>query len=227
MAESAENVETMSDTQLVRRAIHRDPFAIKTITSRNNQRLFRAAWSVMGNHADAEDVVQDAYLKAFSKMTTYEGNSSLSTWLTRIVINTALDRKRGNLKHQADLLSQDVALLDDYRARYTQSDGYSPESDMVRAEMSQLLLQAVSKLPEELRSVFVLRDIEELSLKETAVVLSVKEATVKTRQFRARRKLRKLLETDVKSVFIDTLPFAGADCEAMTSRVLDALHLSL
>ena len=94
MAEFALDYEHLSDVELARLVTRRDPSAVRVITRRNNQRLYRAAWSVLRDRAEAEDAVQDAYLKAFAAIGGFEGRSSLSTWLTRIVINEALEHRR-------------------------------------------------------------------------------------------------------------------------------------
>lgn len=225
MLGEAKIYETMSDAELVRRAISREPLAIRTITTRNNQRLFRAAWSVLRHHADAEEIVQEAYLKAFRSLDDFAGHSQLSTWLIRIVINVAVDRRRANERRKTELLHQDVALLDEYRVRFAQQDASTPEQDLLKAELSRMLKAHIANLPDEFRSVFVLREIEGMSVHETAEALDLKEATVKTRLLRARRALRKMLEPDFRSIFNDTIVFAGADCEAMSNRVLAALKI--
>ncbi len=220
------NFEMMDDVELARRAARREALAVRIITTRNNQRLFRTAWSVLRHHADAEDVVQEAYLKAFSSIESFSGKSSLSTWLTRIVYNTAIDRQRAIKRRQEELQRKDVAVLDDYQSGYSmESVSRSPESEIIRKQFSELLKQAVARLPDEYRSVFVLRDIEGLSISETADSLQVKEATVKSRLFRARRDIRKNLELKFETIFTDTIKFAGADCDAMTNRVLAALGI--
>lgn len=225
MREKPLNFDLMSDLELAHYASCREEMAVRIITERNNQRMFRAAWSVVRNHADAEDVVQDAYLKAFSSIGNFAGQSSLATWLTRIVINTALDRQRAANRRREELLEQDVAMLDQYKKRHAYQDGRSPEAELLRSELSGLLKVAISKLSDEFRPVFVLRDIEGMSVRETADALGINEATVKTRLLRARRKLRIVLEPEFKSVAEETLPFAGADCQAMTKHVLVALKI--
>jgi|TARA_R100000455_G_C6268931_1_gene124498 RNA polymerase sigma-70 factor (ECF subfamily) len=218
--------EQMDDIELARRAARRETFAVRTITTRNNQRLFRTAWSVLRNHADAEDAVQDAYLKAFRSMENYDGKSSLSTWLTRIVYNTAIDRQRAIKRRREELQQKDISILEDYQsANLIEPTFMSPESEIIKKQFSELLKQAVARLSDEYRSVFVLRDIEGLSILETAQSLQIKEATVKSRLFRARRDLRKNLELEFDTIFADTIKFAGADCDAMTNRVLVALKL--
>jgi RNA polymerase sigma-70 factor (ECF subfamily) len=219
--------ERMSDSELVSRAARKDAQAIRTITTRNNQRLFRTAWSVLRNHADAEEAVQEGYLKAFGALETYSGEASLSTWLTRIVLNASIDRLRAIKRRHTDLVQQDVAILNEYQARYAPAEGpMSPESELARKQLMQLLKVAITRLPDEFRPVFVLRDIEGMSVQETAEVLQIKQATVKSRLFRARRDLRKALEREFDSIFTDTIAFAGADCEAMTYRVLAALKIN-
>lgn len=218
--------QALPDIELARHAVARDTTAIRIITTRNNQRLFRTAWSVLRNHMDAEDAVQDAYMKAFSSLEKYTGQSSLSTWLTRIVLNTAIDRQRKAKKRRTELLENDVSMLEEYRAGLSSAQTLSPESALARTEISAMLKAAIARLPNDFRPVFVLRDIEGLSVRETAQALGAKEATVKSRLFRARRLLREDLQPSFKSIFTDTLVFAGADCEAMTSRVLAELEIN-
>ncbi len=162
-------------------------------------------------------------MKAFASLEKYTGQSSLSTWLTRIVLNTAIDRQRKVKRRQADLQANNVTMIEQYRSLMVTGIAASPESELARKEISALLKDAVSRLPDDFRPVFVLRDIEGISIRETAEALDIKEATVKSRLFRARRLLREDLQPSLKSIFADTLVFAGADCEAMTSRILIAL----
>ena len=225
MNASAIHYDTLSDVDLAARAANRDVSAIKTITTRNNQRLFRAAWSVLRSHSDAEEAVQEAYLKAFTGLTGYSGKSSLSTWLTRIVVNTALDQKRASNRRRAALRDQDVAMIEDQRAIHAANLGASqpPETQLARSELADAIKNAVARLPDQYRSVFVLRDIEGMSVRETAQAASLKEATVKSRLHRARHILRDDLSVEIGGIIANSITFAGADCEAMTQRVLAAL----
>ena len=220
--------EKLSDVDLAACAAGRDASAIKTITSRNNQRLFRAAWSILRSHTDAEEAVQDAYLKAFTSLSGYSGKSSLSTWLTRIVVNTSLDHKRASDRRRAALQDQDIAMIEDQRAIHAAnaSASQSPENQLARSELKDAIKNAVARLPDQYRSVFVLRDIEGMSVRETANASSLKEATVKSRLHRARRILRNELSVEIGGIIADSITFAGADCEAMTKRVLAALNLT-
>jgi RNA polymerase sigma-70 factor, ECF subfamily len=222
MAEFALDYEQLSDIELASFVVQRDPNAVRVITRRNNQRLYRAARSVLRDPAEAEDAVQDAYLKAFAAMASFAGASSLSTWLTRIVINEALEHRRKPEKRQRILREQSVIDIDDHRERLMAGSGtsQSPEGEAMRKQIAKLLERAVANLPEALRPVFVLREIEGMSVEETAEALQIPTGTVKTRLFRSRRRLQRELDPEIRGALRDTFPFAGADCDALTDRVL-------
>jgi RNA polymerase sigma-70 factor (ECF subfamily) len=167
MAEFALDYEHLSDVELARLVTQRDSSAVRVITRRNNQRLHRAAWSVLRDRAEAEDAVQDAYLKAFAAIGRFEGRSSLSTWLTRIVVNEALERRRTAQKRQLILQSQSVIDIDDYRERLMAGSqaSQSPEAEAMRTQIAKLLERAIANLPEAFRPVFVLREIEGRALR--------------------------------------------------------------
>lgn len=225
MADLALDYEQLSDIELAAFVVRRDASAVRVVTGRNNQRLYRAAWSILKNRQEAEDAVQDGYLKAFAAMGSFAGRSSLSTWLTRIVINEALGRQRAAQRRLRLLQQQSVAIIDDYRETLMAGSGMarSPEADVMRRQVSKLLERAIAELPETFRPVFVLRDIEGLSVEETAEVLQIPKETVKTRLFRARQRLQQELDPELREALRDTFPFAGADCDALTARVLARL----
>lgn len=223
MSETALDYPSLSDFALWRRASAGDARAVSFITTSNNQQLFRAAWSILKDRADAEDVVQEAYLQAFTS-STFDGRSSLATWLTRIVINQALTRKRAAARWKRNLARADVTLLDAYKADLARG-APSPEQQAARAEIAKLLEAAIARLPDAFRTVFVLREVEGMSVEETAIALSLAPQTVKTRLHRARGKLREALDPDLASALAETLQFAGADCARMTQRTLEALGL--
>lgn len=202
------------DLALVRRCVAGDEVAVRLVTSANNQRLFRAAWSVLKDRAEAEDAVQSAYLKAFGAAHLFEGRSTLSTWLTRITINEALGRVRSLGRRRAGLEAEGIAMLDDYRRPAP------PDEALARDQLRRLIEIAVAALPDVFRTVFVLRDVEGLSTEETADALGIPKATVKTRLLRARRNLQQTLAPDVRSALVGTFPFAGLDCERMTDEVI-------
>lgn len=216
----------LADADLAHRCAARDPAAIRFVIAANNQRLFRTAWSVLRSRPDAEEAVQAAYLSAFANIGTFEGRSALSTWLTRIVVNEALGRRRAEERRRRHLEREGVALLDNYRDSLMRgSEADAPDAAVAREQIRKLLEQAVAALPDPFRTVFVLREIEGLSSEETADLLDLPVATVKTRLFRSRRRLQETLAPEVGAALSGAFPFAGADCAAMAERVLTALGL--
>ena len=214
----------LDDRQLARLCAGRDPEAVRHLLTANNQRLFRAAWSILKNRLEAEEAVQAAYLSALSSIDQFEGRSSLSTWLTRIVINEALGRLRAERRRQAALDAQGVSVLEAYRENLMAgSDAPPPDAAAAVEQLRGLLERAVAELPEIFRTVFVLRAIEDLSVQDTAEVLGIPSATVKTRLLRAKRHLQQSLAPEVGDALRGTFPFAGADCAALTDRVMEAL----
>jgi len=214
----------LGDHELARLLGERDPDAVRLVTTRNNQQLFRAAWAILGDRAEAEDAVQSAYLNGFAAIASYAGRSSLSTWLTRIVINEALGRARAARRRQANLDAASVVDLNDYKERLMRGSmqGSAPDADLARREVRRLLERAIDDLPGQFRLVFVLRDVEGLSTEETAHALGLPPATVKTRLHRARHRLKNALAPELRSALTGSFPFAGVDCAAMTERVLAA-----
>lgn len=214
----------IGDVELAQRCASRDRIAVQHVIVANNQRLFRAAWSILGSRADAEEAVQTAYLLAFAKIGSFEGRSALSTWLTRIVVNESLARRRAEQRRRRNLEQEGVALLDDYRdALMRGSEPDTPDVSVAREQIRKLLEQAVAALPEPFRTVFVLREVEGLSGEETAEVLGLPVATVKTRLHRGRRRLQQMLAPEVGAVLSGAFPFAGNDCAALTEQVLARL----
>jgi RNA polymerase sigma-70 factor, ECF subfamily len=221
MAKFALDYEHLSDVELARLVIQRDPHAVRVVTGRNNQRLYRAAWSVLKNRAEAEEAVQDAYLKAFAAMASFAGTSTLSTWLTRIVINQALERKRTAERRERILRERSVTDIDDYREKLMGgSVTQSPEAETMRKQIAKLLERAIANLPEAFRPVFMLREIEGLSVEETAEALEIPKETVKTRLLRSRRRLQRELDPEIREALRDAFPFAGRDCDTLTERVV-------
>jgi RNA polymerase sigma-70 factor (ECF subfamily) len=217
----------LGDLDLAQRCVARDADAIRFVIAANNQRLFRAAWSVLKNRSEAEEAVQAGYLSAFGSIAGFEGRSALSTWLTRIVINEALGRRRADERRRLQLEQEGVAVLDKYRdALMRGSVAEGPDVAVARDQIRKLIEQAVAQLPESFRSVFVLREIEGLSSEETADILDIPVATVKTRLHRSRRRLQELLAPELRTMLSGTFPFAGSDCAAMADKVIAELGLS-
>jgi RNA polymerase sigma-70 factor (ECF subfamily) len=221
LKQSKSDYATLSDSELASRIAARDVAAVRLVTGRNNQRLFRTAWSILKDRSEAEEAVQDGYLKAFDAIGTFAGRSSLSTWLTRIVANEALSRRRRAQRRSRLLNRESVVVLEEYREKLMAgSVTQSPEKALMRRQIAKLLETAIARLPDTFRPVFVLREIEGLSVEDTAEALQIPEETVKTRLFRARRRLQKELDPELCGALSETFPFAGVDCEAMTERVL-------
>lgn len=219
--QSAIDYNRIDDGELASRCAARDRDAIRHVVTANNQRLFRTAWSILKSRPDAEEAVQSAYLSAFASIGSFEGRSALSTWLTRIVVNEALGRRRADQRRRRHLEQEGISVLDDYReALMRGSDAASPDAAVAREQIRKLLEQAVAALPYSFRTVFVLRDVEGLSSEETAQILDIPVATVKTRLFRARRQLQATLAPEAATALQGTFPFAGSDCAALTARVL-------
>ena len=226
-SQQIDDLDQLDDDALVALARCRNELAIRIIIRRHNQRLFRAARAIVRNDGDAEDIVQASYVKAFTHLDSFRGEAELSTWLTRIVLNEALGRQRRKRPttgiEQIDIESargggQVIA----FRSIQATLD---PETEMARMEVRQLLERAVDDLPTPFRAVFVLRDVEGMSIEETAAHLGIRPETVKTRMHRARRLLRAAIETQMDGAFATLFPFDGARCVGMADRVLAQLRL--
>jgi RNA polymerase sigma-70 factor (ECF subfamily) len=215
----------LDDRALVERARNRDGAAVRLIMQRHNRRLFRVARSILNDDAEAEDVVQEAYARAFTHLDGFRSEARLSTWLTRIAVNEALGRLR---RRRFNVSLNGIDAIDEQgeaRVIYlpTASQDRDPEAAVARAEVRRLLEQAVDQLPDPFRTVFVLRDVEELSTEETASLLGLRPETVKTRLHRARRLLRQSLDRTLSSAVSDVFPCAGARCARITEAVLERL----
>jgi RNA polymerase sigma-70 factor, ECF subfamily len=215
----------LPDAALVGLARNGDEAAIRTIIRRHNQRLFRVARAVLRNDSEAEDVVQASYVHAFTHLAAFRGEARFATWLTRITLNEAL----GRIRQRRPLTPLDQIDVERGSAQIIQfplpSAEPDPEFEMSRTELRQLLEHAVDALPDIFRMVFVLRDIEGLSVEETAAELNLKSETVRTRLVRARRMLRATIETEISGAFSALFPFDGARCVHMADRVLQQLGM--
>ena len=210
------------DLQLAGRIVQRDAASIATLMQQNNRRLFRVAWSILANRHDAEDAVQNTYLLAFTSMASFEGRSSLSTWLTRIVVNEALKRRRVQRQHLERFANASAVAVAHYREKLMGAwDGFGqPDAALAREQIRERLEGALVRVPEKFRIVFVLREIEEMKVAEVAALLEIPPATVKTRHLRAKGCLRRALGVDVTDVLPESVPFAGEECKTLTERVV-------
>lgn len=214
-----------SENALVRAAQARQPEAIRTIIECYNQRLYRLARAIVRNDADAEEVLQEAYMRAFSGIGSFRGEATLATWLSRITINEALGRlrrKRRKERFDAEFAGQDRAQIIPFPSMSSSDD---PERSMAQRQILQIVEQASDNLPEVYRVVFVARVIEGLSIEETAKILDLLPATIKTRLHRARALIRQDLEAQIGPLLLEAFPFAGRRCERLTDAVLAKLDL--
>lgn len=217
--------EGLEDVALVSLVQGGDREAFRQVMRRSNQRLFRVARGVMNDDAEAEDVVQEAYVHAYEKLATFRGDASLLTWLTRIVLNEAYGRLRQR-RHTVDIDQIEVAQADAGRvvafpAKFGSED---PLASAARDQVRRLVERAVDGLPEPFRIVFVMREIEECTVEETAASLDLKAETVKTRLHRARRLLRAALQDTLSTSLGDAFPFLGPRCDRVTESVMQRLE---
>jgi RNA polymerase sigma-70 factor (ECF subfamily) len=208
-----------TDTELIARILSGDMRALETLMRLHNRTLYRTARAILRDDAEAEDAVQEAYLQAYRALGTFRGESKLSTWLVRITANEALMRHRRNAR--AAMVATDVD------PDHLVSDEAGPESDAQRSEMRRLLEARIDALPDPYRAVFVLRALEELSVEETAAALGIPDATVRTRDFRARGLLREWMAGDIDTTLADAFAFAGARCERIVGEVFARLRQTL
>lgn len=222
--DALDSISVLNDLDLARRALARDGDAFRTIMRTHNQRLYRLARGVVRNDSEAEDVVQEAYLRAFTHLESFRGDSTLATWLSRIVINEALGRLRKNRKEAELARSSDrgaaAAQIIQFPCNTSCDD---PERAMAQRQILHLVERATDNLPDAYRSVFMARVIEGLSVEETAELLGLRPETVKTRLHRARHLLRKQLDEQIGPVLLDAFPFAGRRCERLTGAVMKRL----
>jgi RNA polymerase sigma-70 factor (ECF subfamily) len=221
------DLDALGDAELVQLARQRDSGAFRVIMRRHNRRLYRVARAVVRDDSEAEDVVQEAYFHAFANLGNFRGDSSLATWLTRIALNEALARLRRQRPtvelSTLDAESQNEMHVIPFPLMAANCD---PERAVAQREIRRLLERAIDDLPEVFRIVFVMREIEDLSIEETAGFLNVPQATVKTRLHRARRLLRQALDEQLASVLEGAFPFDGMRCTRMADKVLERLGLS-
>lgn len=209
-----------AEAELIARATHGDGAAFGAIMRRHNQLLFRTARSIIRNDADAEDVVQESYLRAWRALGTYRAECKLSTWLVRIATNEALGRLR---RKSAQVIPLEVAMMSsepETQAALTDEPERGPEQAAQRSQMRKLIEARIDRLPEVFRTAFMLRAIEEMSVEEVAQALEIPEATVRSRFFRARSLLRESMAQEMDSAFGEVFSFDGVRCDRIVSAVL-------
>jgi RNA polymerase sigma-70 factor, ECF subfamily len=212
--------ERLNDEDLVRLARERDEAAVRAITSRYNRRLFRIARSILRNDAEAEDVVQETYVRAFTGLDLFRGDAAFGTWITRIAMNEALGRlrrRRPTVDWETYGANRNEAEIINFPASAASID---PEKTMAQSEVRAVLEHAIDELPDAFRAVFVTRIVEGMSVEETADLFGLQPETVKTRLHRARVLLRAELDRQLGPALTSTFPFGGRRCERMTEMVV-------
>lgn len=217
-------VDALDETELVQLARQGEAAAFRAIMQRSNRRLYRIARAVMNDDSEAEDVVQESYVRGLTALASFRGDSSLTTWLSRIVLNEAMGRLRRRRP------TVDVDALEDRQARQGDiipfpltSREPDPERAIAQRQIKALLESAIDELPDSFRTVLMARAVEGMSIEETAELFDLKPETVKTRLHRARQLLRDALEKQIGPVLTDAFPFDGRRCERMTQAVLARL----
>lgn len=225
-AANAERID--DDISLARRIGGRDERAFESMMRTHNRLLYRLARSILHDDAEAEDAVQDAYLAAYRNIGSFRGGARLSTWLARIAINEAYARLR---KRRFEAVVVPLPSSDSLDRAPSPGDALMsvataelPEQSAMRAELRRLLESHIDALPEPFRVVFMLRDVEEMSVDETAECLDLPAATVRTRAFRARALLRASLARDVDTATTEAFGFAGERCDRIVAGVFARLR---
>lgn len=212
----------MPETMLIALAADGDSAAFEKIMRRYNQLVYRSARSIIGEDADAEEVVQDAWMRAWRGLKTFRQDSRLSTWLVRIVRNEALGRLR---RKSIDMVELEEAVtssdqLGESSDNFADNSHNDPERRLISDHARRELEAEIDRLPEAFRTVFMLRAVDEMDVDDVASVLDIPKATVRTRYFRARNMLRERLGVNAESAYGEAFAFNGARCDRMVAGVL-------
>ena len=211
----------IGDVQLVEMAMAGEKQAFISIMRRYNQLLFRTARSILKSDAEAEEALQDGYLRAWRALATFRADAKLSTWLVRIIANEALGRLR---RRHGEVIPLDAAMLipdADVQSHFIANADEQPEGAAMREEVRKLLENHIDRLPDAYRTVFMLRAVQEMSVEEVAHALQIPEATVRTRFFRARGLLREGLASEMDMGLNDAFSFDGERCDRIVERTLE------
>jgi RNA polymerase sigma-70 factor (ECF subfamily) len=217
-AEALAKDPATDDTALVRRVLAGDLAAFELVMRRHNRRLYRLARATLRDDAEAEDALQEAYVQAWRSLAQFRGDAALATWLARVVMNECRARlRRGARRQNVIPMAADGGDAIDEAADL---DGLRPEEAAMRSELRALIERHVDALPDALRTVFVLRGVEEMSVEDVAACLDLPAATVRSRHFRARALLREALARDIDVSERDAFAFDGARCDRIVAAVL-------
>jgi len=209
--------EQLSDEEVVERVLAGELQLFEVLMRRHNQRLYRVVRSILRSDTEAEDVVQDAYVRAYSHLGQFERRSSFATWLSRIAFNEALARKR---KDERLVEIDSIQESDEAKMKFLKSSAPTPEEEAMTGSVGVMLEGAVDSLPASYRSVFMLREIEGMSTAETAECLELSEEAVKVRLHRGRALLRREIYKRTGNATVSAFRFAGPRCDGVVAAVL-------
>jgi RNA polymerase sigma-70 factor (ECF subfamily) len=218
-------LDAVDDTGLMRDAQRGDSVAFTAIMRRYNRRLYRTARAILKDDTLAEDALQDAYIAAFRHLHDFRGDASLGTWLTRIVVNQSLQMLRSSRRERV-VIPFGESDTEHEAMNVADAPGATPEKALLRSEMRRLIERNIDALPQVYRTVFMLREVEELSVDETAAALDVPAATVRSRLFRAKARLREALAQEMDGATQDAFGFDGARCDRIVRAVLERLDVA-
>ena len=217
-AQILEQWDTLTDEQVVGRILTGQTALFEILMRRYNERLYRVARAIVRDEAEAEDVMQQAYVNAYASLRQFAGKARFSTWLTRIAINEALARARKRGKYEP--FDEDLSNVEPFMAERGSPD---PERQAFTGELRTLLEWAIDELPDGAREVFVLREVEGLSTAEAAESLGVSEDVVKTRLSRAKAALRRAVMERTGAVAPEVFRFYRPRCDRIVSHVMSII----
>lgn len=208
----------IADKDIIRSILEGKTQLFEVLMRRYNQRLYRIQCSYLDDEEAVKDALQTTYIKAFQKLEQFRGEAQFSTWLTRIAINEALKLANRNKRYQNMHVAGEPASL----KQEPSDDNRTPEEMTIRADLRSILEETVSDLPPKYRSVYLMREVEQMSTKETATCLDISRSNVKVRLHRAKQKLRDSLEKKVSDT--DIFNFLGVRCDNMVYAVMKQLN---
>ena len=218
ISKTLEQMGQLTDAEIVRRVLAGDTGLFELLIRRHDQRVYRLARAIVGNEADAEDIVQESYLRGFQHLSQFEGRAKFSTWLLKIALHEALARYRNNARFDnLDEIAETQAVYADPRRS-------NPERVAARCEIRDVVKRAIDELPPTLRTVLMIREIEEMSVAEAAEVLDISEDNVNVRLHRAKAALREKLIERAGEEGPHLFLFEAPRCERLVQRVFEHIH---
>lgn len=218
------SLDALDDVGLVQHVQRGNSAAFGVLMRRYNRRLYRTARAILKDDGGAEDALQEAYVAAYRHIGDFRGDAAIGTWLTRIVVNQALQALRKTRRERVVVPFDETADAESL-AEVADAPGGTPENLMLRAEMRRLIERKIDQLPESYRTVFMLREVEGMTVEETAAALDIPAATVRTRLFRAKVRLREALAQELDVATQDVFGFDGERCDRIVRTVLERIEV--